>query len=294
MAISEAQLETWSAQGKTGQFTDTYQSISANLLDSSAPYPVSECEAFLQGSYGNDTNVYADSDVDIVLKHNGTFYKDLTRLSPEALARYNNKYSGNASYPYSNFKTDAVGFISRLYNGVVPGKKAVFVPGKNHRRNADVLIAQQFRRYYDIEPDGTERYKPGVCFFSGCRLIENFPKQHSANCTAKHQATNSNFKRMVRVFKNMRNTMIDKGYLAEGIAPSYFLEGMLYNVPSDKFSGSYVDMWVECFNWTVTADRGKLLCANRLHWLVRDGSPTSWPVANFQTFTAAAKKYWES
>jgi hypothetical protein len=53
-------------------------------------------------------------------------------------------------------------------------------------------------------------------------------------------------------------------------------------------------MWVECFNHIVTADRRKLLCANRLHWLVQDGSPTSWPVANFNTFTAAAKKYWES
>jgi hypothetical protein len=29
VAIAEAQLETWSAQGKTGQFTDTYNAISA-------------------------------------------------------------------------------------------------------------------------------------------------------------------------------------------------------------------------------------------------------------------------
>ena len=125
-------------------------------------------------------------------------------------------------------------------------------------------------------------------------MIENFPKQHSANCTAKHQATNNNFKRMVRVFKNMRNTMIDKGYLAEGVAPSYFLEGMLYNVPNDKFAGDYSDMWVDCFNHVVAVKRDDLICANALHWLVRDGLPTSWPVNSFETFTAAAKKYWEA
>ncbi len=71
MAIAEKQLETWAKQGPTGQFTDTYQSVRGNLLDGSAPYPVKDVEIFLQGSYGNDTNVFADSDVDIVLKHNG-------------------------------------------------------------------------------------------------------------------------------------------------------------------------------------------------------------------------------
>ena len=81
MAIAEAQLETWSAQGKTGQFTDTYNAIRANLVDSSAPYPVGECEAFLQGSYGNDTNVWADSDVDIVLRHKGAFYYEISGMT---------------------------------------------------------------------------------------------------------------------------------------------------------------------------------------------------------------------
>jgi tRNA nucleotidyltransferase (CCA-adding enzyme) len=72
VAIVERQLETWAQQGKTGQFTDTYKSIRENLLDSSAPYPVKDVEVFLQGSYGNDTNIWADSDVDIVLKRSTT------------------------------------------------------------------------------------------------------------------------------------------------------------------------------------------------------------------------------
>jgi hypothetical protein len=176
----------------------------------------------------------------------------------------------------------------------VPGKTAVFVPAKGNRRNADILVTVQFRRYNEFTVAGSERYEEGVCFFSNGVRIENFPKQHSVNCTAKHQATDSNFKRIVRIFKNMRNAMIRDGFIAEGVAPSYFLEGMLYNVPNDKFVGRYVDMWVECFNWVVTAELDKLVCANRLHPLVRDGTPTSWPVANFNAFTVAAKKSWES
>lgn len=293
MGISEAQLETWSAQGKTGQFTDTYNSIRGKLLDTSAPYPVTNCEVFLQGSYGNDTNVWADSDVDIVLKYNSAFYYDISGMSEKEQQAFNTVFSTNAEYGYTQFKADAETWIKRLYNGVQVGKKAVLIPGSNSRRNADVLIAQQFRRYYSYEP-GLPGYHEGVAFYANGQRIENFPEQHSKNCTAKHKATNNNFKRMVRVFKNMRNAMIQKGMLAEGVAPSYFLEGMLYNIPNEKFMGAYRDIWGECFNWIVTADRTKLTCANELHWLVRDGTPTSWPIANFSAFTATAKKFWES
>jgi hypothetical protein len=118
-----------------------------------------------------------------------------------------------------------------------------------------------------------------VAFYFGGKRIENFPNQHSKNCTAKHQATKENFKPMVRVFKNMRNTMIEKGLLADGVAPSYFIESMLSNVPNDKFAGDYGDMWVECFNWVVTADESKLAMASDLHWLVRENTSVCWPSA---------------
>jgi hypothetical protein len=294
--IAEAQLEIWSSQGKTGQFTDTYNSIRPNLLDNSAPYPVGECEVFLQGSYKNDTNVFGDSDVDIVLKHNGTFYKDLSRLAPAHRQAYDAAFGGGGVVDvYSAFKKDAVAYISRLYNKVAVGTKAVFIPGNNNRRDSDVLITQQFRRYYEFESHAKQRYDEGVCFFtSGVVMVENFPKQHSDNCAAKHKNTKSWFKPMVRIFKNMRNAMMEKGLLAEGIAPSYFIEGMLYNVPDGKFGGTYQSTWIECFNHIVTAKRDDLVCANYMHWLVRDASPTSWPVANFNTFTGALKKYWET
>ncbi len=88
--------------------------------------------------------------------------------------------------------------------------------------------------------------------------------------------------------------MIAEGLLDDGAAPSYFIEGMLYNVPNDQFGGSYQHTWANCFNYIVTANRDELVCANHMHWLVRDNSPTSWPVANFHAFTGALKKYWEA
>jgi tRNA nucleotidyltransferase (CCA-adding enzyme) len=53
------------------------------LEDSSAPYAGKSYSVFLQGSYGNDTNIYADSDVDVVIATDAVFYSDLDRLSDE-------------------------------------------------------------------------------------------------------------------------------------------------------------------------------------------------------------------
>jgi hypothetical protein len=294
--IAENQLETWASQGPTAQFTDTYNRIRTRLLDAGAPYPVAGTDVFLQGSYTNDTNVYGDSDVDIVLCHTGAFYADISRLSPDDRGAYDDATSGTATYRYADFKPDATEYITGLYNNVHAGRKALFIPGGNSgRRDADVLVAFQFRRYYQFKSWEDQRFDEGVCFFpTGGSRIENFPKLHSDNCTRKHQNTKGYFKPMVRTFKNMRNTMIGKGLLADGVAPSYFIEGMLYNVPNDKFGGTYQQTWIDCFNHLVAADRDALVCANNMHWLVRDGSPPSWSVADFTRFTAALKSYWES
>src|SRR5262249_30930806 len=120
----------------------------------------------LQGSYKNDTNVYGDSDVDIVLCHTSAFYNDLSRLPPEDRRAYDAATGGAVPYGYPDFKRDATAYITRLYNNVNAGKKALYIPGGNSgRRNADVLIASQFRRYYEFKSWQNQRYGEGVCFF---------------------------------------------------------------------------------------------------------------------------------
>ena len=294
--LAESQLDIWASQGPSVQFTDTYKGVRDSLLDKGAPYPLADTEVFLQGSYKNDTNVYGDSDVDIVLCHTGAYYSDLSRLSAEDRRAYETAAGGTATYGYPDFKRAATAHVTRLYNNVSARKKALYIPGGNSgRRNADVLVASQFRRYYEFKSWQNQRYEEGVSFFpAGGSMIENFPKQHFNNCATKHHNTKSYFKPMVRIFKSMRNTIMKKGLLGDRVAPSYFIEGMLYNVPDDQFGDSYQQTWINCFNHIVTADREKLVCANYMHWLVRDGSPTSWSVANFNTFMSTLKNYWES
>jgi hypothetical protein len=295
MAINETQLETWSKQGSVTQSKNTCATIKNALTAAGTGYADKNyADPFLQGSYGNDTNVYADSDVDIVMKLDAIFFKDLTRLSPVDRAAYDAAHGGGVAYGFSDFKRDVTAALRKQFgNDVSPGTKAIWVKPNGGRRNADVLVCAQFRRYHEFKSISNQRYDEGIAFLdSDGDLVENFPKQHSKNLTTKHQATNQWFKYTVRMFKNMRNRMISDGTLAQGIAPSYFIEGMLYNVPADKFGTSYTETFVQCFNWIVAAEQTQLTCANGLHWLVRSGKSTSWRPEHFKKFTDATLALW--
>jgi hypothetical protein len=170
MPIGDAQLKTWSKHGSVAQSRDTYAAIKNVLENQDAPYSNKDFTVFLQGSYGNETNVYAESDVDIVMELQSTFYRDLARLSDLDRDAYENAFS-NATYNHSDFKKDAVTWLMKRYGKAAkPGTKAIFVEENGNRRNADVLVAAQFRRYYQFTTISNQRFEEGICFFLSLRL----------------------------------------------------------------------------------------------------------------------------
>ena len=121
----------------------------------------------------------------------------------------------------------------------------------------------------------------------------NYPKQHSANLTQKHQNTNNWLKPMVRIFKNMRSKLEDNGLLEKGVAPSYYLEGLLYNVPNEKFTTNFQTCFVNAMTWIQNdADKKKMVCANRQYYLLGENSHTSWSEKNCEAFLNAAIELW--
>jgi len=295
MPVSEAQLETWARVGSTAQSQSTYATVRGALEAWDAPYASRSYGLFLQGSYANDTNVWADSDVDVVIRLDDTFYKDVTDLPVDQLSAYGSHYA-TATYSYSDFRSEvAAQLVKKFGSDVKTGGKAIFIPGSGSRRDADVLPAAQWRKYYAFRSAGDESYAEGIVFWApdGTRIV-NYPKQHSANCTAKHQATSGWFKPCVRILKNMRNAMADKGLIEGDLAPSYFLEGMLYNVPASVFAGSYVNAIAGAINWVKDSDRSKLLCANEMYYLVNPSSPVTWRAEKLDLYLRATIAFWNS
>jgi hypothetical protein len=290
--IPESQLETWSKQGSIIQSSSTYASVKTALEDTKASYGDKNFEVFLQGSYGNDTNIYAESDVDVVIRLDSVFRGDTESLSSEEKNAYSNL--PNATYDFKDFKKAV---IIRLQNAfgienITEGNKAIKIQPSQSRRSVDVVVAHEHRRYYSW-PHG---YTSGIVFpiQSGNEII-NYPKKHSDNCTKKHQETNKNFKPMVRIFKNIRSKLVQDGIITKDLAPSYFIEGLLHNAPKEFFAGSYGDMVVNILNWFQNmSDRSKLLCPNEQYYLLRDASLVCWPISNAEKFINEVVKLWNN
>ncbi len=294
MPIPESQLETWSHQGSITQSSNTYNTIKSVLEASTTPYAGKNFKVFLQGSYGNDTNIYAESDVDIVIRLDDCFHSDLESLSDDEKSAYKQAFS-DATYTHTDFKRDVLSVLEDQYGSAVKtGDKAIAIDASGSRRKSDVIVATQFRRYFKFLSASDSEYVEGICLFNAAgERIANYPKQHSANLTAKHQASSKWLKPMVRVLKNIRSRMVDEGLIKAGVAPSYYIEGLLYNVPNEKFTHSLEDCMVNILNWyRQDAAKTDLVCANEQYYLLRDGYHTCWSQTDCDALVEAAVDLW--
>src|SRR4051812_13536606 len=114
MPIPETQLETWSRQGSIIQSSTTYQAIRRALLGEDASYADKSFEVFLQGSYGNDTNIYSESDVDVVIRLDSIFRYDLDNLSDSEKNAFRAHVSP-ATYSFEEFKSGVVAQLQRSF-----------------------------------------------------------------------------------------------------------------------------------------------------------------------------------
>lgn len=158
------------------------------------PYAEKNYTAFLQGSYGNDTNIFAESDVDIVIQTADVFFSDVSRLTELERNLWDSSYK-NATYTYQTCKQEVLAVLTNAFgNGVKGGDKAIAISRNGIRRKADVIVAAGFRRYCKFNGLYDETYDEGICFFNAAaERIENYPKQHSENLTRKHQASGDSY-----------------------------------------------------------------------------------------------------
>ena len=205
MAIPLSQLETWSHQGAIQGSSSTYNTIKTVLERSTNPYAGKNYDVFLQGSYCNDTNIYAESDVDIIIRLNEVYHSDVTKLTPLAKAAWDKAYSAQI-YTHTNFKADVLKVLEDEYgDDVKDGDKAMMIEASGNRRKADVIVAAEFRRYYQFNSLYDENYTRGICFWDSCgkpyrQLSETTLREHDD----KAPIVRLWLKPLVRILKNMR------------------------------------------------------------------------------------------
>lgn len=297
MGIPETQLETWAKQGSVTGSSTTYNTVKDALEATGTPYSGKKYSVYLQGSYGNTTNIYAESDVDLVICLHDCFQSDRSALTSEQETQWSSVHPGSAEYGHVEFKADVIKVLKDKFGqSVDAGNKAVFIPASGSRRNADVIVAINFKRYFKFNSLSDQDYVQGICFYDASnRRITNYPKQHRENLTRRHQASNEWVKHMVRIVKNARTKLVDDGVIEADVAPSYYLEGLLYNAPLDCFSTNYSTSLQKVLQWMHdTEGYNKWVTANEQYYLLWDDNPTSWPKANYAKFKSGIIELWNN
>lgn len=282
MAIPEPQLETWAKQGAITTAKSTADSVK-NALNSYNNWPNGiDFEVYLQGSYKNDTNIRGDSDVDVVAQLNSTFYSKLSEEQKRILGLT------SASYRWSNFRSDVLRVLRNYYgqSQITEGNKSIKIKANNNRLPADLVVCCQYRKYKTVNSDN---YVEGMTFWTrnDNRQVINYPKIHYNNGVSKHKNSNQWYKPAVRLFKNSRSS------ISGDTTPSYFLECMLYNVPSSNFGTSYQDTFCNVVNWLNRANLADFVCQNeqlKLFGL----TPEQWDTNEAQSFIQNVILLWHN
>lgn len=280
MSIPLSQLDTWSRQGAITTSSDTYTSIKTALSRQASPLAAMISSGIvkvdLQGSYAHDTNVYGDSDVDVIVRYGNTFHSNKDQLPADQYALHEQHYS-TAAYQWADLRRDVIAALNSYYGAAnvdTTGKKSLKVLPASGRLRLDVVPATEYRKYgYFYSPSSHSR-EDGIAFYNNATnaLIVNYPDQHYANAVAKHGATGDRYKGLVRTFKNMRSYLVDRGHLTKEEAPSYFIQGMVYNVPDGLFVADRSNTTLEALRWLRRANLNALESQNGQHMLLGAGA----------------------
>jgi hypothetical protein len=273
---------------------DNAVSMVKKAMDADESISKMKIEVFPQGSYANNTNVKLYSDVDICVRNMDYLFCQY----PEG--KTNSDFDIiNSNYSYSTFKDQVENALVNYFGrkDVTRGKKAFDIKSTNYRVEADVVACFEHRRYTGekdvygkyIYLSGTE-FKPD----NGGSII-NWPKQHIGNGEWKNKETNTQFKKIVRIFKKLNLEMRDsKIEVAEKIQ-SFLIECLCWNTPNNFYALSkYIEIikssLIHLYNATKDFDKVKEWREiNELKYLFRSSKP--WKLEDVNDWTVKAWNY---
>lgn len=306
MAISEEQLARWAnapspTEMKRIQKTkdDIIEAVVKNFprerVKTEHKFLAFKLDPYLQGSYRNSTNIRFDSDVDVVVQLNTVFEADTSQLTADELVRYAIDHR-KTSYAFTAFKKDVYESLQQAFGDAVQlDDKCLRIAATDSRAKADVVPAFQYRLYKRYLSLANQSFVEGLCFWNAAtgEMIINFPKKHLENCESKNVDTSGKFKDMVRIFKNLKAILAEKGLLDPQTAPSYFIENYLYNCSSPCFDGNYSECIIKTIQFLFDAhSSGRVngfICANEQDSLF---GGKQWNAVNAQSFLLKLADYY--
>lgn len=242
MIFDEAKLKSWClppSSTEQEKINNTINMIKA-AIEGSTELEDLDIDVFVQGSFANNTNVKASSDVDVCIMLKSTFFTEY----PSGLSR--NDYGFvEGTITYKDYKNRVLNALINKFGSanVYVGDKSIKIKSNSYHVEADAVVAFMLKNYYLINSRQADKYIEGIRFISNSgATISNYPKDHISNGIQKNNTTNYAYKKLVRIFKRLRNEMVDAGLVDGDKITSFLIECLVWNVPN-KIITSYS-------NWT--------------------------------------------
>jgi hypothetical protein len=190
MSILKNQLKTWAKLHQTQKAKNTHEIVRKAIknFNFSENY---DFEDYLQGSYRNNTNIWSDTDVDIVIQLNSIFECDISNLFDYEQDKFNNLYTP-VSYNLKDFKDEVIQALKNSFGDtrIKIGNKSIKVLTDNsgNMHNADVVVVMQYRLYTNDDTKNIKVDEIGLNYYEGILFktlygekIVNYPKLHYQN-----------------------------------------------------------------------------------------------------------------
>ena len=280
MPIPGSMLGSWSHHHSGMASKKAHVSIRDALASYIGWAKETQYNIFLQGSYKNDTNLRRDSDVDVVVQLAAKLRPRVATLSDIQLEHDQNHKLVHKRW--TSFRSQVLKALRTTYGAeaVTPGRKSLKLAKGKIPASADVVA--------------TVRCGAGLTFYlpDEHRWVVSYPEQHHARGLKKERATNSRYKRTIRMFKAARNHLVENHAIRDGTAPSYFIECLLYNVPDDLFRPKLGQSYCDIVEYLTAASLRQFKCQNGVRELFGP-SRDLWNIDEAQKFIRALRRLWE-
>ena len=261
----ESTFRQWAqSPGKTEtQRCDNAINAIRNAINKSDKLKHRSLKVFPQGSYRNRVNVRQDSDVDVGVLCDETFFYHL----PEGTTNETFGFSIPAEYNYTQFKNELQEALIAYFGheAVRRGNKAIDVRENTYHVEADVAPFFEHRNYSEdgsylcgvaLAPDNG-----GLIYNYPERILDSWPHRplHYENGVSKNKSTHRSYKGVVRILKKLRNEMDDAFISAAKPIPGFLIECMVWNALNTCFSSDtwYSRVTTVLINlWSSTKDDG--------------------------------------
>ena len=119
--------------------------------------------------------------------------------------------------------------------------------------------------FFSIGSKNPNIYVEGIRFYAtDGSQVSNYPKEHLKNGIAKNNRTNYEYKKLVRIFKRIRNCMVEDNVVDGNIISSFLVECLIWQVP-DRIITSY-SSWSETVKRTIVYLYNEIINQNHQEW----------------------------